>query len=113
MRYTTHLYNTKSTSVLIPFLTAETGEKREAENVKRMNGFYDELKRSVFGYTESDSFPEGGRYFAKALVDENEKGFEVKVIMRLRCGGKTISSRTLTHTWQDGVVIKKQVDSHQ
>ena len=110
MRYTTHLYNTKSTSVLIPFFTAETGEKREAENVKRMNGFYDELKRSVAVFCESDTFPDGGRYFAKSTVSEDGDRLTVKVVMRLRVCGECISGREMTHIWKDGVIVSKKIE---
>ncbi|MBQ2729766.1 MAG: hypothetical protein IJF69_03235 [Clostridia bacterium] len=110
MMYSTNLYNTKTTSVIIPVFTPEKGEKAEEENVRRMNDFYDELKRSVFAYTESDSFPKNGRYFAKTLVTKNDDCLEIKVVLRLRSEGKTLSSRTFTHTWKDGVVIKKQID---
>ena len=110
MTYTTHTFNTKNTSVLIPVFTADSGERREEEHVKQMNGFYDELKRSVFIYTSSSDFPKGGKYFARAYVTSIDEGIEIKVIMRLRSSGKTVSSRTLTHLWKDGVVIKKIVN---
>ena len=110
MRYTTNLFNTKTASVLIPVFFSEKGDVREEENIKRMNSFYEELKKSVFGYTGSESFPEGGRYFAKAQVTENTDKLSVRVVMRLRAGGKTVSSRILTHTWQDGVVVEKRVE---
>lgn len=110
MKHTIQLYTTKTTSVMIPVFTCETGGKEEEENTRRMNEFYSELKSSVFAYTESDSFPEGARYFAKATVTPANEGLSVRVVMRLRQGGKTVSSRELTHTWLDGVVISKRID---
>lgn len=110
MRYTTKLFNTKKVAVMIPVFFPESGDKGETENTRRMNGFYDELKSAVFGYADSESFPEGGRYFAKAQVTEDEDELTVKVTMRLRREGRTLSERTLTHTWKNGVVI---ADSRQ
>jgi len=110
MRYTTKLYTTNSASILIPEFYAETGGKREEESVRRMNGFYNELKSSVIGYTESSTFPEGGKYYAKAQITSNDERLEVRVSLRLRSRGRTVSARTLTHTWCDGVVIEKKLD---
>lgn len=110
MRYTTKLFNTKKVAVMIPVFFSESGDKWENENTRRMNSFYDELKSAVFSYAESESFPEGGRYFAKAQVTADEDELTVKVIMRLRREGKTLSERILTHTWKDGAVI---ADSRQ
>ena len=107
MRYTLHLYSTKSASVVIPVFTCETGKPREEENVRRMNGFYEELRQSVIRYTECDTFPEGGKYFAKAKVCDNGGLLKVCVNLKLRQNGSVISQRTLTHTWSDGVVVAK------
>lgn len=109
MKYTTHLFTTKNTCVQIPFFSTDSGDKKEEENVKRMNSFYDELKRSVVGYSESDNFPKDGRYFAKAQILESGDSLEIRLTMRLRCGGKTVSSRILSHTWNDGVILEKRM----
>ncbi len=110
MNYTSHLYNTKTSTVFIPVFSSENGDKKEEDNIRRMNGFYDELKRSIFSYTQSPDFPEGGRYFAKAEVTENKESLEIKMILRLRSKGKTVSTRILTHTWKDGVVTAKRIE---
>lgn len=110
MKYTLHLYSTKSASIAIPIFTCDTGTPREEENVRRMNGFYDEMKRSVISYTECDTFPEGGKYFAKAKVCDDGGLLKVSVDLRLRQKGEVISKRTLTHTWSDGVVVEKKVE---
>ena len=108
MRYTTKLYNNKKASVTIPVFFFGEGTNREEENVRRMNSFYEELRGSVFSYTESPDFPEGGRYFAKTQVTDCEDGIEVKVIMRLRCP-EGIRGKTLIHRWRDGVITKKEL----
>ena len=109
MNYSTHLYTNKRTCVIIPVFTAESGDKAETENVKRMNEFYDELKRSVFVYTESADFPEGGKYFTRADISESGEALCVNVTMKIRKNGKTVKSRTLSHTWKNGVVVAKTV----
>ena len=109
MRYSLHLYSTKSASVVIPVFTCDTGKPREEENVKRMNGFYEELRQSVIRYTECDTFPEGGKYFAKAKVLDDGGLLKVSVDLKLRNKGEVISKRALSHTWSDGVVIEKRI----
>ncbi len=110
MKYSTHLYTNKSTCVIVPVFTAESGDKTEAESVKRMNEFYDEMKRAVFIYTESSDFPEGGKYFTRAEITDSGDSICVCVVMNLRKNGKTVTKRTLSHTWKNGVVVKKQID---
>ena len=107
MNHTQLLYTTKNTSLMIPKFTAENGTKKEEENVKRMNSFYDELKRSVIAYSESSDFPEGGKYFAKANVTDDNDVTTVRMEMRLRCKGATVSHRSLVHRWEDGVITRK------
>ena len=109
MRYSLHLYSTKSASVVIPVFTCETGKQKEEENVKRMNGFYEELRQSVIRYTECDTFPEGCKYFAKARVFDDGGLLKVSVDLKLRNKGDIISKRSLTHTWSDGVVVEKKM----
>ena len=72
-----------------------------------MNDFYDDLKKSVISYTESDMFPEKGKYFAKASVTKEDDKISIKVDMRLRLGAETTSSKSMTHVWKDGVVKQK------
>ncbi|MBR6676329.1 MAG: hypothetical protein IKL24_03255 [Clostridia bacterium] len=110
MKYSTHLYTNKSTCVIIPVFTSDSGDKTEAESVKRMNEFYDEMKKAVFVYTESADFPKGSKYFARADILEADNKFQVSVIMKLRKSGKTLSTRTLSHTWENGVVVEKRTD---
>ncbi|MBQ4067238.1 MAG: hypothetical protein IJD22_06300 [Clostridia bacterium] len=110
MKHSIQLYTTKNTSVMIPVFTCETGAIAEEENTKRMNSFYTEFKASVFSYTEGDGFPEGAKYIAKATVTEQSNDLTVKVSLRLRKEGKTISQRELSHTWRDGVVIEKLIN---
>lgn len=107
MNHTQLLYTTKKTSLMIPKFSIEGSGKREEENVRRMNDFYDELKRSVIAYSESCDFPEGGKYFAKANVSEENDVTTVRLEMRLRCKGSTVSSRSLVHSWEDGVITQK------
>ena len=109
MKYTLHLYSTKTASVVIPVFCCDTGGKREEENVSRMNGFYDELRKSIMQYTEYDTFPEGGKYFAKSRVSDGGGLLTVTVDLRLRVKGEMQGKRKLTHTWSDGVVVEKRI----
>lgn len=107
MNHTQLLYTTKNTSLMIPKFSMECGNKKEEENIRRMNDFYDELKNSVIAYSESPDFPEGGKYFVKANVTEENNVATIRMEMRLRCKGSTISRRSLIHSWQDGVITQK------
>ncbi len=107
MKHTQLLYTTKNTSLMIPKFSVDSGKKREEENVRRMNDFYDELKKSVIAYSESPDFPEGGKYFAKANVTQSDDVTTVRMEMRLRCKGATVSHRSLIHEWEDGVISRK------
>lgn len=110
MNHTQLLYTTKKTSLMIPKFTIDGGNKREEENVRRMNDFYDELRLSIIAYSESPDFPEGGKYFAKANVSEKDNVTTVRLEMRLRCKGSTLSSRSLVHNWEDGVITQKIIE---
>ncbi len=106
MRSTTQLISKNNASIIIPVF--HPSEKKEEAYAARMNSFYDEMKKSILAYCESEEFPKGAKYFAKVLIDEQENAFEIRVILRLRQNGKTEKSSELFHLWQDGVIIRKR-----
>ena len=109
MRYTIKLFTTRAAQIQIPVFFSDRGGG-EDENARRMNDFYDELKRSVAVFCESDTFPDGGRYFAKSTVSEDGDSLTVRVVMRLRVCGECISGREMTHIWKDGVIVSKKIE---
>ena len=106
MTYNIQYYSDERSSVAIPVFTPTSAKGREEDSVRRINGFYSELKRSVIAYTQSDVFPKGGKYYVRTTVEPSGEGFEITAVLRLREMGKTTRKRELFHIWQDGVVVK-------
>lgn len=103
--------NTGAASVYVrlPVFRASDGEtqRRETQNIQRMNAFYEKLAGYITEFAASEAFPAGGRYRAEGSCRLSEDGTDVTVTVRLSlyCRGRRTAGRCLCHTWRDGIIV--------
>ncbi len=105
MKYTNRLTTNDKLSMIIPFFSME--DSSEEAYINRMNAFYSEFSSSIVAYSQSEDFPTGARYFAKAEVTPHRNGICVQLTMRLRKDGCTFKSAEVSHVWNRGVIVEK------
>ena len=85
----------------------------DAPDTVRMNDFYLALRDAVLH--AASLAPIGSLCTADYRCTEEEDGIRIVYTLRLRQGGRTAAQRTLTHHWQNGVLVmprKKRLRMH-
>ena len=85
----------------------------DAPDAARMNDFYLSMANAI--RDAASRAPSGALCTADYVCTAEEDGIRIVYTLRMRQGGRTAAQRTLTHHWQNGLLVmprKKRLRVH-